>query len=84
MTGCGLNQSDCALRWLRETSSRDGLLVSWSQLGEMRDATATEIDDLMAEPALHPQTMALTTTNKRLVALRREASLRDRWLILAN
>merc|ERR1712166_222914 len=66
--------------WLRETSSRDGLLVSWSQLGEMRDATATEIDDLMAEPALHPQTMALTTTNKRLVALRREASLRDRLI----
>lgn len=66
--------------WLRENSSRDELLVSWKQMGEMRDSTAAEIDDLMAEPPMHPQTMALTETNKRLVALRREASMKDRLI----
>lgn len=63
--------------YLRDCTSRDETLLAWKQICQMRDATAAEIDDLMAEPPLHPYTMALTNTNKRLVALRREVSLRN-------
>ena len=65
--------------WMRQNRTREQMLVSWKELCELRDNIAADIDQLMAEPAFHPHTMALTHTNKRLVALRREASLRDRY-----
>jgi len=62
---------------LRKSLTREQLVVVWPQLEMMRATLGMEVSVIVARAPLHDHTMALTTHNKRVVGLRREAMLRD-------
>jgi hypothetical protein len=62
---------------LYEALAKDQFVTCWRELSQLQARLHTEIREMVAKPALHSQTMALTVPNQRLLGLRRKAMLRD-------